>query len=169
MKNLFLIMAFLLITSAAFAQRANNQWSNENVQTVTGTVTDNQRPSGYLKAADGKEYIVHLGPVWYWNDNNYNLLLSDATVTGNVKTVKGEYHLYPFTIEQNGNKFIIADDNGVPKWSFNKSNGNNNGNGRGNCFRNGNGNCCRNGNGNGRGNGNDNGNGRGNGNCWRNN
>jgi hypothetical protein len=158
MKNLFLILTFLLLTTAVFAQRANNQWSNENVQTVSGTITDNQRPSSYLKATDGTEYIVHLGPVWFWNNNNFNLSLSDATIKGNVKTIKGEYHLYPFTIDQNGSKIVIADDNGVPKWGNNKNYGKRNGNGNGN----GKGNCWRNGNGNG------NGNGRGNGNCWRN-
>jgi hypothetical protein len=160
MKNLLLILAFLLVTSAAFAQRANGQWSNENVQTVSGTVTDNQRPGGYLKSSDGKEYILHLGPVWYWNDNNYNLSLSDATIVGNVKTTNGEYHLYPFTIDQNGNKVVIADDKGVPKWGNNKGKGMRNGYGKGNCNGNGNGNCCRNGNGNGNGNGKVN--------CWRN-
>lgn len=153
-----MILAFLILTTAAFAQRANNLWSNENVQTVSGTITDNQRSSGSLKTSDGTEYIVHLGPVWFWNNNNYNLSLSDASIKGNVKTINGQNHLYPFTIDQNGNKIVIADDNGVPKWgnnkNYGKSNGNGNGNGRGNCWRNGNGNGY--------------GNGRGNGNCWRN-
>ena len=150
MKNLFMILAFLLLATASFAQRANNQWSNENVKTISGTITDNQRPSGYLKATDGTDYIVHLGPVWFWNNNNYNLSLSDAIIKGNVKTIKGEYHLYPFTIDQNGSKIVIADDNGVPKWGNSKGNGKRNGKGYG--WRNGRGN----------------GNGYGRGNCWRN-
>lgn len=152
MKKLLLTLAIFLLATAAFAQRANKQWSNENVQTISGTITDNQRPSGILKGTDGNEYIVHLGPIWYWNDNNYNLLLSDATIKGNVKTISGENHLYPFTIEQNGNKITLADDNGVPKWGNSKGQGkgkgwrNGNGNGRGNCNcrGNGNGNCWRN-------------------------
>ena len=152
MKTLFLILTILLLTTATFAQRANKQWSNENVQTISGTITDNQRPTAILKGTDGNEYIVHLGPIWFWNDNNYNLLLSEATIKGNVKTTKGNYHLYPFTIEQNGNKITLADDNGVPKWGNRNNNGkgwrNSNENGRGNC------NCW--------------GNGNGRGNCWRN-
>ncbi|MCX6158694.1 MAG: hypothetical protein NTY74_12020 [Ignavibacteriae bacterium] len=138
MKNLLMLLAFLLITTTSFAQRANNQWSNENVQTISGTITDNQRPSASLKTSDGTEYIVHLGPVWFWNNNNYNLSLSDASIKGNVKTINGQNHLYPFTIEQNGSKLILADDNGTPKWGSNKGNGNRNGNGnlRGNCWRN---------------------------------
>ena len=150
MKTLFLTLTILLLATASFAQRANKQWSNENLQTISGTITDNQRPSATLKGTDGNEYIVHLGPIWYWNDNNYSLLLSAATIKGNVKTIKSEYHLFPFTIEQSGNKIILADDNGVPKWGNNKGKGMRNGNGYGR----GNGNCCRNGNGNG--------------NCWRN-
>ena len=152
MKNLLMLLAFLVLTTASFAQRANNQWSNENVQTVSGTITDNQRPSGSLKTSDGTEYIVHLGPVWFWNNSNLSLSLSDAIIKGNVKTINGQNHLYPFTIEQNGSKLVLADDNGIPKWGSSKGYGNRNGNG------NGRGNCLRNGNGNG--------NGRGN--CWRN-
>ena len=154
MKNLLLSLAFLLLTTAAFAQRANNQWSNENVQTISGTIYDNSRPTSYMKTDNGTYYKVHLGPIWYWSDNNYELLLSYATIKGNVKTINGDYHIYPFTIEQNGNKITLADDNGVPKWGNSK--------GRGKGWRNGNGNGWRNGNGNGNGWGNGNGNG------WRN-
>ena len=112
MKQLILAITILLFAGTAFAQRANKLWSNENVQTISGTITDNQRPGAILKGTDGNEYIVHLGPVWYWKDNNFSLLQSEATIKGNVKIIKGKYHLYPFTIEQNGNKMIFADDNG---------------------------------------------------------
>jgi hypothetical protein len=146
MKQLLLTLTILLLAGTAFAQRANKQWSNENVQTISGTVTDNQRPSGLFKGTDGNEYIVHLGPVWYWNDNNFNLSLTDATIKGNVKTIKGEYHLYPFTIEQSGNQMTFADDNGIPKWGSNKGNKKGKGYGwrNGNCNGPGNGKCRRN-------------------------
>jgi hypothetical protein len=149
-KTLLLILTISFLASTAFAQRANKQWGNENVQTISGIIYDNSRPTSYIKTDDGTYYKIHLGPIWYWNDNNYNLLLSFAKIKGNVKTINGEYHLYPFTIEQDGNKIILADDNGVPKWGNCKgrNNGTQNGNGHGR----GNGNCCRNGNGNGWGN-----------------
>jgi len=154
MKSLFLTLAILFIATSGFAQRANKQWGNENVQTISGTIYDNSRPTSYMKTGDGTYYKIHLGPIWYWNDNNYSLSLSDATIKGNVKTIKGEYHLFPFTIEQGGTKIILADDNGVPKWGNSK--GRNNEMQNGNGYGRGNGNCCRNGNGNGWGN------------CWRN-
>ena len=136
MKNLILVLTFMLLTTAAFAQRANNQWSNENVQTISGTITDNQRPSGNLKTSDGTDYIVHLGPVWFWNDNNFTLSLADASIKGNVKTINGQCHIYPFTIEQSGNKITLADDNGIPKWGNNRSNSKGNCYCKGNCRRN---------------------------------
>jgi hypothetical protein len=134
MKKVLLTLIVLFIATATFAQRANRQWSNENVQTVSGTIYDNTRPTSYMKTDDGTYYKVHLGPIWYWNDNNYSLLQSSATIKGNVKTINGEYHIYPFTIEQGGTKIILADDNGVPKWD--NSNGKGWRNGRGNCRRN---------------------------------
>ncbi|MCE1163773.1 MAG: hypothetical protein LWX07_00065 [Bacteroidetes bacterium] len=185
MKKLFILAFVLFMASLANAQIASRQWGNDNVQTVTGTITDNQRPSVSLKTSDGTEYVVHLGPVWFWNQSKYMLSLADATIKGNVKILDGKNHLYPFTIEQNGTKMVIADDNGVPKWSNGNGwgKGNGRGYGKGGCWRNNSnngcgyncGNCpnynnCVNcGKGNGNGNDNGNGNGYGRGNCWRNN
>jgi hypothetical protein len=132
MKNLIVIIFLLIVTSAAFSQRANTQWGNDNVQTVSGTITDNQRPCAFLKGNDGNTYRVHMGPIWYWNQNSYSLSLSDAVIKGNVSINDGEYNIYPYTIEQGGTKMIFADDNGIPKWSNEKGNGW----GRGNCWRN---------------------------------
>lgn len=168
MKKL-LVLAFVLVAvTLANAQVANRQWGNDNVQTITGTVTDNQRPSGSIKTSDGTEYVVHLGPVWFWNQSKYMLSLAEATIKGNVKVLDGKSHIYPFTIEQNGTKMVLADENGVPKWG--NGNGWGKGNGRVYGWKNGNKNGCNNNCGNcpnGRGNGN--GNGWGRGNCWRNN
>ncbi len=128
MKNLFLAFFVFLLASASIAQRANYQWGNENVQTISGTIYDNSRPTSYMKTEEGTYYKIHLGPIWFWNDNNYSLSQSFAKIKGNVRTVNGEFNIYPFTIEQNGNKIVLADDKGVPKW----------GKGKGNKWRNGN-------------------------------
>ena len=134
MKTLFLGFIILILTNASFAQKANYQWSNENVQTISGIVYDNSRPTSYMKTDNGTYYQVHLGPIWYWNENNYKLLQSNVTIKGNVKTINGQFHIYPFTIEQNGKKIILAYDNGIPKWGNSGrgwKNGTGNGNGRG--------------------------------------
>ena len=133
-KSIITLVLILLVTGMTFAQRGNRQWGNDNVQTISGTVTDNSRPCGFIKADDGKTYKIHLGPVWYWNQNDYALALTTATIKGNVKESNGEYDVFPYTITQNGKTMNFADDNGIPKWSQGK------GNGRGKCWGRGNGN-----------------------------
>jgi hypothetical protein len=145
MRNLLIVLSVVIITIFVFTQKSMTQWGNNDVKSISGTITDNQRPCAFLKGSDGNTYRVHMGPVWYWNQNNYDLKLSDATIKGDVKVVNGEYNIYPYTIEQGEVKMVFTDDNGVPKWRNGKGNGN--GWGKGN--------CC-------------NGNGRGNGNCRRN-
>jgi hypothetical protein len=120
----------LLVTAYTFAQKGSWKWGNDNVQTISGTITDNDRPCGFLKADDGKIYKIHLGPVWYWTQNDYALTLTSATIKGNVKEVNGEYDIYPYTITQNSKTMTFTDENGIPKWSQGKGNGN----GRGNCY-----------------------------------
>lgn len=120
MKKLGLVILMLFTATTIFAQRATYMWGNDNVKTITGTVIDNQRPCAVVKATDGKEYRVHLGPIWYWDQNGYNLSLSDVTIKGNVRELNGVYDIFPFTIEQSGKVMTFADDNGVPKWSQGK-------------------------------------------------
>lgn len=143
-KTFITFVILLLVTTYTFAQRGNWKWGNDNVQTISGTITDNARPCGFLKADDGKIYKIHLGPIWYWDQNEYSLALTNAVIKGNVKEANGEYDVYPYTITQNGKTMTFADDNGIPKWSNGKGNGN--GYGKGNCRGNGNGwgrgNCC---------------------------
>lgn len=144
------------LSTALFAQVNSRQWGNDNVQTISGNITDNARPCGFIKAEDGKVYKVHMGPIWYWDQNNYALALTSATIKGNVITVNGENEIYPYVITQDSKTMTFTDDNGIPKWSQGRGNGN--GYGKGNCWRSGNGNgkgygCCR-GNGNGWGRGN---------------
>jgi hypothetical protein len=144
MKNLIVIFLILLVTTVAFAQRGNYGWGNDNVKTISGTITDNQRPDVFLKGNDGNTYRVHMGPVWYWNQNNYGLTVADATIKGNVNVINGEYHIYPYTIEQGNTTMSFTDDNGIPKWTagngkgMRRGNCQGNGRGRGNCC------CCRN-------------------------
>ncbi|HPS64007.1 MAG TPA: hypothetical protein PK447_00375 [Ignavibacteria bacterium] len=137
MKNLIIAVLFLMAASMSFAQNATNRWGNDNVQTISGTVTDNARPTVMMKTSDGTVYRIHLGPVWYWKDNGYTLNTGEVTIKGNVKTQNNNLQIYPFTIQQGGTTITLADDNGVPKWSP-RGKGNNNGNGNGNGYNRGN-------------------------------
>ncbi len=131
LRKIFIVSTFLLIATATFAQLANNQWSNENIKTISGTIYDNSRPTSYMITDDGTYYKVHLGPIWFWNQNNYSIQTGTVKIKGNVKTQSSDYQIYPFTIEQNGSVITLADDKGVPNW------GNSRGNrGRGNNWRN---------------------------------
>ncbi len=128
--KIFLTVFLMLLTTGLFAQRGYWNWGNTNVKTMSGTITDSQRPYGSFKSNDGTEYVLHFGPIWYWNKNNFEISNGSATIKGNVTESNGKYDLYPFEISQNGKNMVFTDDNGVPKWS---------GNGKG--WRNGRGYC----------------------------
>ncbi|MFZ1323010.1 MAG: hypothetical protein WAT71_15740 [Ignavibacteria bacterium] len=125
MKTLILTLTIFLFSYNAFAQKANYKWSNENVKSISGTVYDNSRPTSYMLTEDGTYYKIHLGPIWFWNNNNYTIQTGFVKIKGNVKDENGIFNIYPFTIEQNGSTIILADDNGLPKWNK-RGRGNNN-------------------------------------------
>lgn len=140
MKIIKALTLIIVIFSAAFifAQRSDGtgeRWDKDNVVTLTGTVTDVNHPLASFKADDGTVYQIHMGPYWYWEENKYEL---KKDVKATIKAeVKGN-DVYPWEIEQGGNKIYLADDNGVPKWSNGNCKGWKNGNGyngkgRGNC------------------------------------
>jgi len=107
--------------------------SGGDVQTISGTVTDNVRPCGKLTGEDGSEYTIHLGPIWYWEDNNYELKLSSVQIKGEVSGKD----IYPYEIVQDGKTMVFTDDKGIPKWNKDgKGRGYGKGYGRGNCPRN---------------------------------
>ena len=111
-----------------------------DVQTITGTITDNVRPCGSIKADDGKEYKVHLGPIWYWEDNKYELKLTSASIKGEIDGTD----IYPYEITQDGKTMTFTDENGNPKWYGRNGQGRGNCPGRGNGNGYGRGNCPRN-------------------------
>jgi len=120
-----------------------------DVKTISGKVTDNTRPCGTIVSDDGTEYKIHLGPIWYWEENKYNLNLTDAQIKGEVSG----NDIYPYEIVQDGKKMVFTDDKGVPKWNtdgkrygrgygkgYKKGNGRGNGRGDGKGYGRGNGN-----------------------------
>lgn len=134
--SLLTIILIVLISGYSFTKR------NSDVQTISGTITNVNHPIATLKTDDGKEYTIHMGPYWFWNDNNYSLS------TNTVAEIKGEVNgtdIYPWTILQNSKTMTFTDDKGTPKWGngncpyrdgSGKGRGNGNGWGRGKCWRN---------------------------------
>lgn len=137
MKTLKITLAFLILvlfSNIASAQRSDGKTSEyidaDNVQTISGEITDVNHPIAKMKGDDGNEYEIHMGPFWYWDDNGYKLQHQvRAQVRGEVKQVQGRYEFYPWEITQNGKSMTFADDNGVPKWSKKKGKGPGNGKG----------------------------------------
>lgn len=104
----------MFIASLVFAQRTLNP---DNIKTISGTITSIDHPVAKFKADDGTEYDLRMGPYWYWQNNNYSLTNTNATVKGEISTKNGVNEIYPFEIEQNGTKIKLADENGLPLWS----------------------------------------------------
>ena len=125
-------MKTLILSGIVIFLFALTSFSQNNVQTISGTVTDNVRPCGAITSNDGTLYTIHLGPVWYWNDNNYELKLSTVQIKGYVDG----NDIWPYEIIQDGKTMKFADDNGNPLWSNGKGNGKGNGWGKGKCWRN---------------------------------
>jgi hypothetical protein len=72
-----------------------------------------------LFQADGKTYLLHMGPRWFWDEHAYALEAKDRLrVTGQVSgTDAGNLNLYPHTIERNGETYTLADADGRPAWA----------------------------------------------------
>ena len=138
-SKLFLTTVIIFIATTLFAQRSDSRgerWDTDNVQTISGTITSVNHPIAVIKSDNGTEYQIHMGPYWFWNQNNYKLLVDvSATIKGEVKTKNNSNDIYPWDITQNGTTMKFADEKEVPNWSG----GNVRGKGKGNCFRNGNG------------------------------
>jgi len=144
LESTLIAVIVLLLGGLTYAQRSDGTASEyidvDNVQTIEGEITDVNHPIAKMKGDDGKEYDVHMGPFWYWDQNQYKLQHKvRARIKGEVKEVQGQYEFYPWEIVQDGKTMTFADDNGVPNWSKGKGNGNGNGKGKG--YGKGRGNC----------------------------
>jgi hypothetical protein len=121
---LALIVAGAMVISAAavFSHqgwRAGRPLKGEEVELVTlkGTVTDAKRPMITIEA-DGKEYILHLGPIRFWQEKGHTFEKGQAVeVTGAVEEFEGILHSYPHTIKINGESIELVDEDGVPVWA----------------------------------------------------
>jgi hypothetical protein len=92
-------------------------WDKDKLVTLEGEITDAERPVITIEA-DGKEYIFHAGPRWFWQEKEYNLKSGQAAkVTGMVAEVDGKLNLYPSVIETEGKSIVLADENGIPAWA----------------------------------------------------
>ena len=120
---LALIIAAVLLVSAA-AVFSHPVWRDVDTQgqskvekvTLEGTIADTGRPTAALKVGD-EEYILHLGPLWHQERDEYPFKVGQAVkVTGVVEDIYGKLHIHPFTIESEGKSITLFDEDNAPIW-----------------------------------------------------
>lgn len=118
-----IITAILAISAAAVFSHPmwhdvdGQKWSKEDLVTLEGTIADVGRPTAALKVED-KEYILHLGPLWHQERDEYPFEKDQAVkVTGAVEEMYGRLHIYPYTVESEGESIKLADEDGTHVWA----------------------------------------------------
>ncbi len=121
---LALIIAAILAVSAAvvfphpvWRDTGDQEQNKDERVTLEGTIIDTGRPTAALEVGD-KEYILHLGPLWHQERDEYPFKKDQAVkVTGVVEEIYGRLHIYPFTIESEGKSITLTDEDGIPVWA----------------------------------------------------
>ena len=129
------LISLLLISfmySDSLAQRGRNRYKRiynpATVETVSGTVTEVDvidfdpgtcYGGTHFKLNTGKEtIIVHAGPTWFLNDNNFTILVNDnMEVKGSRVTYNGEQVIIAAYIKSGGKTLTLRSDDGTPLWS----------------------------------------------------
>lgn len=122
--TLALIVTTIMVISAAAVLshqgwRSGSRWAKDEAELIAleGKIKDAERPTVVMEA-DGKEYILHPGPIWYWKEKGYSLEKDQVvTVTGVVEEVDGALHIYPHIIKTGEQSIKLVDENGVPVWA----------------------------------------------------
>jgi hypothetical protein len=118
------IIAVILVVSATavFSHpgwRGRRAWTDDEAEVVAleGKIKDAKRPMISMDV-DGKEYILHIGPRWYWEDKELTIEEGQTVkVTGVVDEFDDVLHVYPQTVELGGKSIELADEDGVPVWA----------------------------------------------------
>ena len=118
-----IVTAVLAIAAAAVFSHPEwrdvdrQEWSKDDLVELDGKIADVGRPTAVLKVED-KEYILHLGPLWYQEKDEYPFERDQAVkVTGVVEEIYGRLHIHPHTIESEGKSIKLVDEDGTPVWA----------------------------------------------------
>lgn len=117
-----LLLAFVILALAQDGRRtsARERWDQDKIVTLKGEISQVLMPLATFKS-EGKEYTVHLGPVWFWRENDYKLETGAVEIRGELEAEKEVLHLYPYVITQGKTMITLASDDGSPKWSKSSS------------------------------------------------
>ncbi len=132
-KSIFLVFIILLgfiFTSSTFAQRNSYKriFNPATVETITGEVLSvdtykYNKSSGYggvhlLVKTDKETIKVHVGPVWFLEDNNFTVNVNDKVeIKGSRVTYNEEEVIIGSNIKNGDKSLALRDDDGIPYWS----------------------------------------------------
>jgi hypothetical protein len=124
-RSILLLALLLVVVVAApsLARRAEGGCERRDADTVValdGKIME--MPAGSRMAlfqADGKTYLLHMGPRWFQDEHGFALAEKDRLhVTGQVSgDDPGSLNLYPHSITRDGNTWTLADADGRPAWA----------------------------------------------------
>ncbi|NIV94896.1 hypothetical protein GWN42_19415 [candidate division KSB1 bacterium] len=119
-----LTMALLLSLGTTWAQSGRKAMSSDpqrsDAVTLKGEIINVLLPLAKFKTED-KEYTVHLGPIWYWQQEKLELKKGKVEMVGEQEEVDGTWHIYPNKISQGQSTIELVSEKGVPKWAAARS------------------------------------------------
>lgn len=119
--GLGVVFVVLIATTLAFSYngwRIQN-WDKSKVTTIEGKVTF---AYGAIINVDakGKEYIVHLGRPFYWQNQDVKIEKGTSVkITGMTIEIDGKMNMYPQSVVIGQKEIKVADENGIPVWAGN--------------------------------------------------
>lgn len=69
---LILFLATVVMAQQGRRGSARERWDSDKVVTLKGEITEVNMPVAKFKS-EGKEYTLHMGPIWFWKQKNYEL------------------------------------------------------------------------------------------------
>lgn len=126
-----LLLAGLVLTVDAWAQRGDRMYDPSTVETVNGVVASIERVTPMqmqdccggqgvhltLTTNDDETLSVHLGPAWYLDNQAVQIAAGDEiTVRGSRITYAGAPALIAANVTRGDDTLMLRDDQGFPRW-----------------------------------------------------
>lgn len=134
LMSLGLVILSGLVTAPAWAQQGarkgmnqySRQYDTNTVETIEGEVTEvTNNPSRKNEAMEGVHMLVktssgtipvHLGPVWYMDQQEAFHKGDHVVITGSRISFSGTFVIVAATIQRNQMVLHLRDRNGFPAW-----------------------------------------------------
>jgi hypothetical protein len=109
-------LLLLVIGSLALAQEGRQEAEGE-IEIIEGIMLDPAAPLATM-AVEKETIVLHLGPVWFWEENDFFLEEGEELVVeGEVERVDGIRHVYPNKLVLRNRTIELASESGIPLWS----------------------------------------------------